>query len=45
MLSQKSIDIVKSTAPILKQNGLQITNKMYEIMFSNHPEALSLIHI
>ncbi|MFQ4146016.1 globin domain-containing protein [Chlorogloeopsis sp. ULAP02] len=39
MLSQKSIDIVKSTAPILKQNGLQITNKMYEIMFSNHPEV------
>ncbi|MFN6558682.1 MAG: globin domain-containing protein [Nostoc sp. ChiSLP01] len=38
MISQKTIDIVKATAPILKKNGQQITTRMYEIMFHNHPE-------
>ncbi|MEH2423283.1 MAG: globin domain-containing protein [Nostoc sp.] len=38
MISQQTIDIVKSTAPILKKNGQQITTRMYEIMFRNHPE-------
>ncbi|MEH2338250.1 globin domain-containing protein [Nostoc sp.] len=38
MISQQTIDIVKSTAPILKKNGKQITTRMYEIMFQNHPE-------
>ena len=38
MISQQTIDIVKSTAPILKKNGEQITTRMYEIMFHNHPE-------
>jgi len=39
MVSQKTIDIVKSTAPILKKQGKQITTRMYEIMFQNHPEV------
>ena len=38
-VSQKTIDIVKSTAPILKKHGNQITTRMYEIMFHNHPEV------
>ncbi|AFZ35292.1 Nitric oxide dioxygenase [Stanieria cyanosphaera PCC 7437] len=38
-VSQKTIDIVKSTAPLLKQHGEKITKKMYEIMFRNHPEV------
>ncbi|MBE9205265.1 bacitracin resistance protein BacA [Nostoc sp. LEGE 06077] len=38
MISQQTIDIVKSTAPILKRNGQQITSRMYEIMFQNHPD-------
>ena len=38
MISQQTIDIVKSTAPVLKKNGQQITTRMYEIMFRNHPE-------
>ncbi|MGB3512016.1 MAG: globin domain-containing protein [Microcoleaceae cyanobacterium] len=41
MVSQKTIDIVKSTAPILKKQGKQITTRMYEIMFENHPEIKS----
>ncbi|BAY48439.1 putative globin-like protein [Scytonema sp. HK-05] len=39
MVSQKTIEIVKSTAPILKNSGKQITTRMYEIMFDNHPEV------
>ncbi|MEM1172533.1 MAG: globin domain-containing protein [Cyanobacteria bacterium P01_H01_bin.35] len=41
MVSQKTIDIVKSTAPILKKEGKQITTRMYEIMFENYPEVKS----
>ncbi|WP_013323883.1 globin domain-containing protein [Gloeothece verrucosa] len=37
-ISQQTIDIVKSTAPLIKQHGQQITTRMYEIMFRNHPE-------
>ncbi|WP_193199245.1 globin domain-containing protein [Nostoc sp. MG11] len=38
MISQQTIDIVKSTAPSLKKHGQQITTRMYEVMFRNHPE-------
>ncbi|MEO0971218.1 MAG: globin domain-containing protein [Cyanobacteria bacterium J06639_18] len=38
-VSQETIDIVKSTAPMLKKRGKQITTRMYEIMFHNHPEV------
>ncbi len=38
-ISQKTIDIVKSTAPILKENGRKITTRMYEIMFDKYPEV------
>ena len=41
MVSQKTIDIVKSTAPILKKEGKKITSRMYEIMFEKHPEVKS----
>lgn len=37
-VSPKTIDIVKSTAPLLKKQGRQMTTRMYEIMFRNHPE-------
>lgn len=38
-VSQKTIDIVKSTAPVIKQQGQKITTRMYEIMFEKHPEV------
>lgn len=38
MVSQQTIDIVKSTAPNLKKHGQQITTRMYEIMFQKYPE-------
>lgn len=38
-ISQQTIDIVKSTAPLLKQHGKTITSRMYEIMFHKYPEV------
>lgn len=38
-VSQKTIDIVQSTAPVIKQHGQKITTRMYEIMFNSHPEV------
>lgn len=38
-IGQQTIDIVKSTAPILKQHGQKITTRMYEIMFRKYPEV------
>jgi len=34
-LTQNTIAIVKSTAPLLKQHGLAITSRMYERLFLN----------
>jgi len=38
-VSPKTIEIVKSTAPVIKQHGKTITTRMYEIMFDTHPEV------
>ena len=41
-LSQKTIDIVKSTAPVLRSQGETLTIKMYEILFAKYPETEAL---
>lgn len=38
MVSQKTIELVKSTAPSLKEHGQQVTKRMYQILFEKHPE-------
>lgn len=38
-LSQETINIVKSTAPMLKKHGKTVTTRMYEIMFQKYPEV------
>ncbi|PCJ96628.1 MAG: NO-inducible flavohemoprotein [Zetaproteobacteria bacterium] len=40
MLSQQTIDIVKSTAPILQEHGETLTKHFYKRMFSHNPEVL-----
>ena len=37
MLDQKTIDIIKSTVPVLKEHGLEITTTFYKNMFANCP--------
>ncbi len=39
MLSQQTIDIVKSTAPILQEHGETLTRHFYERMFTHNPEV------
>lgn len=39
MLSQQTIDIVKSTAPILDQHAETLTRHFYKRMFSHNPEV------
>ena len=34
MLSQKTIEVVKSTVPVLKEHGLEITKTLYT-MYNN----------
>lgn len=38
MVSQKTIEIVKATAPTLKEKGHEITKRMYQIAFEERPE-------
>jgi hemoglobin-like flavoprotein len=37
-MDPKSIEIVKSTAPLIKEKGIEITERMYEIAFGERPE-------
>ena len=45
MLNQKTIDIVKSTVPALKEHGLEITTTFYKTMFENNPEVKALFNM
>ncbi|WP_394232440.1 NO-inducible flavohemoprotein [Niallia oryzisoli] len=44
MLSQKTIEIVKSTVPVLEKYGKDITTRFYERMFTNNPELLNIFN-
>lgn len=45
MLDQKTIDIIKSTVPVLKEHGLEITTTFYKNMFKNNPEVKKLFNM
>jgi nitric oxide dioxygenase len=44
MLNQKTIEIIKSTVPVLEVHGEQITTVFYKTMFGNHPELLNIFN-
>jgi len=44
MLSEKTIQIIKSTVPVLEMHGTTITSHFYKRMFSNHPELLNVFN-
>jgi nitric oxide dioxygenase len=44
MLSQQTIDIIKSTVPVLEKYGEQITSRFYQLMFTNHPELKNIFN-
>jgi nitric oxide dioxygenase len=44
MLSQATIEIIKSTVPVLQSHGKAITTRFYEMMLTNHPELLNIFN-
>ncbi|REE91359.1 nitric oxide dioxygenase [Paenibacillus taihuensis] len=44
MLNDKTIQIIKSTVPVLEIHGTAITKRFYELLFSNYPELLNLFN-
>ena len=43
-LSKRTIDVVKSTAPVLQENGELLTRHFYERMFRENPEVAPLFN-
>jgi nitric oxide dioxygenase len=41
MLSPKTVEIVKASVPVLADRGLEVTQRLYQLMFSKNPEVLS----
>lgn len=44
MLDQKTIDVIKSTVPVLQEHGEKITTHFYQTLFTNHPELLNIFN-
>ncbi|MFF0829773.1 NO-inducible flavohemoprotein [Brevibacillus sp. NPDC003359] len=44
MLSPKTIEIIKSTVPVLEVHGTAITKRFYQMMFTKHPELLNIFN-
>ncbi len=45
MLSNSTIDIVKSTAPLIAETGPKLTAHFYDRMFSHHPELKDIFNL
>ncbi|WP_410514645.1 NO-inducible flavohemoprotein [Paenibacillus sp. BR2-3] len=44
MLSEKTINTIKSTVPVLEVHGTAITTQFYQMLFANHPELLNIFN-
>lgn len=44
MLNEKTIQVIKSTVPVLEVHGVAITKRFYERMFAQHPELLNIFN-
>lgn len=45
MIDKKTIDIIKSTVPVLKEHGVDLTTLFYKTMFANNPEVQHLFNM
>ncbi len=45
MASTNTTEIVKSTAPVLKEHGEAITKVFYKLLFKNHPEMMDIFNM
>ena len=41
-MNKQTKELIKATAPLIKEKGEDITTAMYAILFANHPEAKEL---
>jgi len=41
-MTEKTKEIIKATAPVVKEHGEAITTTMYKILFERHPETKAL---
>jgi len=44
MLSEKTIQIIKSTVPVLEKHGVDITKRFYQLLFTGYPELLNIFN-
>lgn len=44
MLTKETIDIIKSTVPVLEVHGKAIMTAFYQLLFENHPELLNIFN-
>ncbi|MCF6134573.1 NO-inducible flavohemoprotein [Thermoactinomyces vulgaris] len=44
MLDAKTMEIIKTTAPVLKENNVAIGKRFYELLFTRHPELLHIFN-
>ncbi|WP_178022836.1 NO-inducible flavohemoprotein [uncultured Paenibacillus sp.] len=44
MLDTRTIEVIKSTVPVLEVHGQTITKTFYQTMFKNHPELLNVFN-
>lgn len=44
MLNEQTVQIIKSTVPVLEIYGTAITKRFYERMFAKHPELLNIFN-
>ncbi|WP_409305237.1 NO-inducible flavohemoprotein [Peribacillus sp. SCS-155] len=44
MLNAKTIEIIKSTVPVLEVHGVEITTVFYKNLFEKHPELLNIFN-
>ena len=45
MLDTKTMEIIKSTVPVLQSKGTEITKHFYKIMFANNPEVKPMFNM
>lgn len=44
MLTQKTVEIVRASEPVLGDRALDVTLRMYDLLFANNPEILPLFN-
>ncbi len=44
MLDEKTIEIIKSTVPVLEEHGEEITGRFYDLLFQHYPELLNIFN-